>query len=441
MLGAAYFDWLYNALGQVLAFFYSLVPSYGFAIIMLTITVRVLLIPLTAKQVKSQRAMQLLQPELKKLQVKYKGERQKLNEEMMKLYKEHKANPLAGCLPLILQMPLFIVLYRIIIDLSKVPPKHIPLASDLYAALVESGGKLQSFGIDLAKKPQSVVGLLLVAAVVASGYFQQKQMTARMSKDAINPQMQMITKIMPAFFGLISLSVPTGVVLYFVTSNLWQIGQQAVAFRNRPVPGDSDDESDGEPSEGSAGGEAVGHQGWRDEPEGWRRRQDRRCGRRWSAVVAAARPRAAAAGRPRAGRRARVAARARPRVVGPPKGGGPKKPGGGSGGGSTRPPSGRVTPKGGGSGRVTPKGGPNAAKSGNGAGSGSGAGAGQKAGKASSKTRRRPVAPASRLADGESLLSRLSNRAAKAKRPPPAARPKGLPPTKGSSGGSSRKES
>ena len=110
-----------------MAFFYGLIPSYGFAIIMLTITVRVLLIPLTAKQVKSQRAMQQLQPELKKLQAKYKGDRQKLNEEMMKLYKEHKANPLAGCLPLILQMPLFIILYRLIIDLSKVPPRHIPL--------------------------------------------------------------------------------------------------------------------------------------------------------------------------------------------------------------------------------------------------------------------------------------------------------------------------
>ncbi len=425
MLGAAYFDWLYNALGQVLAFFYSLAPSYGFAIIMLTITVRVLLIPLTAKQVKSQRAMQLLQPELKKLQVKYKGERQKLNEEMMKLYKEHKANPLAGCLPLILQMPLFIVLYRIIIDLSKVPPKHIPLASDLYAALVESGGKLQSFGIDLAKKPQSVVGLLLVAAVVASGYFQQKQMTSRMSKDAINPQMQMITKIMPVFFGLISLSVPTGVVLYFVTSNLWQIGQQAVAFRNRPVPGDSDDESDDEPSEGSAGGKPLATKGGGTNPKG-----------------GAPAKGGGGGGSPRAGGgggSAKSGGSGAAKSGGPPKGGGPKKSGGGSGGGSTRPPSGRVTPKGGGSGRVTPKGGPNAAKSGNSAGSGSGAGAGQKTGKASSKPT--PQVPGKLAADGESLLSRLSNRAAKAKRPPPAARPKGLPPTKGSSGGSSRKES
>ncbi len=132
VIGAALFDWLYEALGSVMAFFYALIPSYGFAIIMLTVTVRVLLIPLTAKQVKSQRAMQLLQPELKKLQAKHKGDRQRLNEEMMKLYKEHKANPLAGCLPLLLQMPLFIILYRLIIDLSKVPPRHIPLGSELH---------------------------------------------------------------------------------------------------------------------------------------------------------------------------------------------------------------------------------------------------------------------------------------------------------------------
>jgi YidC/Oxa1 family membrane protein insertase len=474
MLGAAYFDWLYNALGQVLAFFYSIAPSYGFAIIMLTITVRVLLIPLTAKQVKSQRAMQLLQPELKKLQAKYKGERQKLNEEMMKLYKEHKANPLAGCLPLILQMPLFIVLYRIIIDLSKVPPRHIPLTSDLYAALVESGGKLQSFGIDLAKKPQSLVGLLLVAAVVASGYFQQKQMTARMSKDAINPQMQMITKIMPVFFGLISLSVPTGVVLYFVTSNLWQIGQQAVAFRPRSTPDDAEDTSDGA-EEALGGGKPLATKGGGTNPKGGSGRGgggggggagggggsakgggggsggggggSAKGGGGGSGGGGGGSAKGGGGGSGKAGAAGRSGGSGGAKNLGPAKGGGPKKQGGGSGGGSTRPPSGRVTPKGGGSGRVTPKGGPNAAKSGNGAGSGSGAG--QKAGKASSKTPHSSGNSASGnsasgnslASDGESLLSRLSNRAAKAKRPPPAARPKGLPPTKGSSGGSSRKES
>jgi YidC/Oxa1 family membrane protein insertase len=378
---------------------------------------------------------------------------------MMKLYKEHKANPLAGCLPLILQMPLFIVLYRIIRSLSVVPPKHIPSGSSLYHALIGSGGKLESFGIDLAHKPQSVLGLFLVAAVVASGYYQQRQMTARMSKDAINPQMQMVTKIMPGFFGLISLSVPAGVVLYFITSNLWQIGQQAVAFRNR-TPGEVDDSSketgksgsdDGPAGAGGAGKPAAKSSG--PNPKGGNAPKGGGNSSKGGGSSAkggaggggggSSAKGAGVDGPPKGGGggSAKGAGAGGPaknvgqsKNVGTPKGGGPKKPAGGSGGGATRPPSGRVTPKGGGSGRVTPKGGPNA-RSGNGAGSGSGAGAGQKAGKANSKS---ASAPSS---DGESLLSRLSNRAAKAKRPPPAARPKGLPPTKGSSGGSSRKES
>ncbi len=421
MLGVALFDWLYNALGSVMAFFYSLIPSYGFAIAMLTISVRVLLIPLTSKQVKSQRAMQQLQPELKKLQAKHKGDRQRLNEEMMKLYKEHKANPLAGCLPLILQMPLFIILYRLIIDLSKVPPRHIPIGSDLYQALAASSGKLLSFGIDLAKKPQSVVGLLLVAAVVATGYYQQKQMTARMSKDAINPQMQMVTKILPGFFGLISLSVPAGVVLYFVVSNVWQIGQQAVAFRNQPVRQGEDEapKSVGSKSGGGSDGAGAGKGGG----------------------GGGAKPGGAGAAKSGGGGGAK-----KPGGAGAAKsggGGGAKKPGGagaaksGGGGGTKkpggtpRPPSGRVTPKGGGSGRVTPKGGPGGVR----AGGGAGAGGSQKSGKANPEPAGPPVSV------GESLLGRLTNRAAKSKRPPPAARPKGLPPTKGSSGGSSRKGS
>ena len=463
MLAAAYFDWLYNALGQVLAFFYGLISSYGFAIIMLTITVRVLLIPLTAKQVKSQRAMQLLQPELKKLQVKYKGDRLKLNEEMMKLYKEHKANPLAGCLPLILQMPLFIVLYRIIIDLSKVPPKHLPVTSELYRALVESGGELRSFGIDLAEKPQTVLGLFLVAAVVASGYFQQKQMTSRMSKDAINPQMQMITKVMPAIFGIVSLTVPTGVVLYFITSNLWQIGQQAVAFRNRPVPGEAGDDGDDDEDEvapsGKPGGSGSGKTpalGGGTNTKGGGAKGGGTASKGGGGAAKAgggggggtARPGGGGGGGGGAGSGKSGAAKGgggagagkastSAKSSGPARPATPKKPGGGGSGGSNRPPSGRVTPKGGGGGRVTPKGGPGGNKSGSGAGTGPGAG--QKASKASSKSATPPSS--SKASAGESLMSRLSNRAAKAKRPPPAARPKGLPPTKGSSGGSSRKES
>jgi YidC/Oxa1 family membrane protein insertase len=414
LLATAYFDWLYNILGNVLAFFYALVPSYAFAIAMLTISVRMILIPLTAKQVKSQRAMQQLQPELKKLQAKYKGDRQKLNEEMMKLYKEHKANPLAGCLPLVLQMPLFIVLYRVIRSLSVVPPKHIPAGSELYHALVASHGKLESFGMNLAEKPQSVLGLMLVAAVVASGYFQQKQMTARLPKDSVNPQMQMVTKIFPVFFGMISLSVPAGVVLYFVVSNLWQIGQQAVAFRTRQAAEGADDvpQTPGKPAAGAVGPGPVSKGG--SNPKG-------------------------GGPTPKGGGATPKGGGSAAKTGGTAKAGGGAKTGGTSksgpaksqgGGGGARTPSGRVTPKGGGkpSGRVTPKGGAAGATK---------APTGQKAGKAAS-------APTPAASNGEeSLWSRLSpthRAAAKAKRPPPAARPKGLPPTKGSSGGSSRKE-
>src|SRR5919202_1691964 len=102
---------MFDAFARLLAWFYDLVPSYGVAIILLTVAVRLLLFPVTAKQAKSMQAM-------KRLQQKYKNDRQKLNEEMMKFYKEHQINPLAGCLPLLLQMPLFIILYRVIHGLT-----------------------------------------------------------------------------------------------------------------------------------------------------------------------------------------------------------------------------------------------------------------------------------------------------------------------------------
>lgn len=263
---ASVLDPIYTALGNVLAFFYSIFPSFAFAIAMLTITVRMALIPLTAKQVKSQQAMQRVQPEMKRLQAKHKGDRQKLNEEMMKLYKEHQVNPLSGCLPILLQMPLFIVLYRLIMDLSKVPPRNLPIDSKLHAALAESGGRMMSFGMDLADKASGVQGFgtalpyyLLIAAVVATGFYQQRQMTARMPAGSINPQMQIIGKVFPAMMGLISLSIPAGVVVYFVVSNLWQIGQQAVTFRAQgPLPAPTTAKDKAIPAKGGPKGSTGG---------------------------------------------------------------------------------------------------------------------------------------------------------------------------------------
>src|SRR5438445_13279195 len=118
------FDPFLKAIAWVLAQIYSVVPDLGVSIIVLTLLIMLLLYPLTAKQAKSMMAMQRVQPEVKKLQAKYKHDRQKLNEEMMTFYRENKINPLAGCLPLLVQLPIFFALFRVLRDAYKHVPKH-----------------------------------------------------------------------------------------------------------------------------------------------------------------------------------------------------------------------------------------------------------------------------------------------------------------------------
>lgn len=129
IIGDAFGSFL-NALGYLLAVFYSVIPSAGIAIILLTMLLRLIVYPLTAKQAKSMLSMQQAQPEIKKLQAKYKDDKQKLNEEMMAFYKENQINPFGGCLPLLLQMPIFISLYRLLNDI----PKHLPRPGDSMAS-------------------------------------------------------------------------------------------------------------------------------------------------------------------------------------------------------------------------------------------------------------------------------------------------------------------
>ncbi|MEZ5267971.1 MAG: membrane protein insertase YidC [Microthrixaceae bacterium] len=112
------FEPLFDALGSVMNFFYTLVPSYGFAIMGLTVLVMVLITPLTVKSTRSMLEMQRLQPEMKRIQEKYKNDREKMNAEMMAFYKEHKINPLGGCLPLLAQMPVFIIMYQLMRGLT-----------------------------------------------------------------------------------------------------------------------------------------------------------------------------------------------------------------------------------------------------------------------------------------------------------------------------------
>jgi YidC/Oxa1 family membrane protein insertase len=263
-------DPLYFALGTMLAWFYSIAHSYGLAIVMLTVVVRLATFPLTAKQTRSQQELQRLQPELKRIQAKYKNDRQKLNEEMMKFYKENHVNPFGGCLPVLVQFPVLIVLYRLILGLIDTPPKHVPRTSAMYSALVESGGEMVSFGVDLAKKASEVSGgeqvpfLILIFLVMATGYYQQRQMTARLPKESRNSQMAMIGKVFPLMMGVFSWSIPAGVVVYFLASNVWQIGQQAFMFRKMPPPhltekGAKDDK--GKSDKGAPGKAATGGKG------------------------------------------------------------------------------------------------------------------------------------------------------------------------------------
>jgi YidC/Oxa1 family membrane protein insertase len=242
---------LIDGMGAILAFLYSIIPNYGVAIIGLTVLVRLALFPLTAKQARSMQKMQLIQPELKKLQAQYKNDRQKLNEEIMKFYKENQVNPMAGCLPLAFQMPVFFALYRVLYQ----PHRHMPTDSKLFHAIC---GNLSAhdcgtppnhpkglgfLGLDLGKAAAGVTGgftsalpyFLLIALVVVTGYLQFKQTQSRQTSQA-NPQMAMMGKIFPAMFAFISYRLPSGVVLYFLISNAWQIGQQAIIFRTMPSP-------------------------------------------------------------------------------------------------------------------------------------------------------------------------------------------------------------
>lgn len=237
---------LFEFLAGLLAFFYELWPSYGVAIILFTLAIMAVLTPLSLKSSRSMIAMQRLAPDLKRLQKEHKNDRETLNREMMALYQEHKVSPFSSCLPLLIQMPVFIVLYRVLTGLTSMgsngnfDPKYLSSESALATAL-RATDKMISFGMDLSKgalkelQNEGVLTalpyLILVGLVAATGYYQQRQVSARSSNTEVNPQQQMVMKIMPAMFVFISLSMPAGVVLYFVVSNLVRVAQQGWVTR------------------------------------------------------------------------------------------------------------------------------------------------------------------------------------------------------------------
>ena len=241
------FDGLFEVIAKTLSVFYDLIPNYAVAIALLTIVVMVVTTPFTLKGTRSMIQMQRLQPEMKKLQIQYKDDRQKLNEELMAFYKENSLNPLGGCLPLLIQSPVFILLYQVIQGLTFTPkgettfrPKHLEETSNLFMSL-DVTDRMMAFGVDLAESASRALGvgflhglphIGLVLIVALTSYYQQRQIQSRNPDAEVPQQMQMLMKLMPLMMVVFSFVAPAALVVYFVTSNLYRIGMQYYITRS-----------------------------------------------------------------------------------------------------------------------------------------------------------------------------------------------------------------
>jgi YidC/Oxa1 family membrane protein insertase len=241
---------LYELLAGIIAFFYSIIPNFAVAIALLTVVVMIVTAPLTVKSTRSTIKMQRVAPELKKIQAKYKGDRVTLNEEMMKLYKEHGINPAGGCLPMLIQLPVFVVLYGVIRGLTSTVKEHGKLiarpdyvshSTRLYHDLIAANGHMKAFGLDLGNNLFShnahwygaIPYGAIVAVAIALQYLQMRQLNSRNPGAAqANPQMQMVQRYMPLIFAVIYIRISAGVNIYFVVSSLCRIGIQEAIFRS-----------------------------------------------------------------------------------------------------------------------------------------------------------------------------------------------------------------
>ena len=221
--------------------------SWALSIIGLVILIRILLIPLFVKQIKSQRALTALQPHLKAIQAKHKDDRQKQSEEMMKLYKEHKTNPLASCFPILAQAPIFFALFTVLNGIGKNPP--VPHGV-LTQADVANAAQAKIFGAPISETflgttntTVKIVTVVLIAFMSITTFTTQRQLMVKgMPKmDSSNNMMLQQQKIMlyafPVIFAISGVNFPIGVLIYWSTTNLWTWGQQYYVIKRNPTPG------------------------------------------------------------------------------------------------------------------------------------------------------------------------------------------------------------
>ena len=233
--------------------------AWVLSIIGLTIVVRLLIMPLFVKQIRASRGMQLLQPEMQALQAKYKGKkdpesRQRMNEEMMALYRKHGTNPMASCLPILVQMPIFFALFRVLASLGAVAggsygrPSIGPLTQELAKQVQASsvfGASLSSSFLHSGDNTQvKIVTVAMIIIMSVTQWYTMAQLSMKnMSTDSLNSDNPMIRSqrmmlyVMPVIFAVSGVNFQIGVLVYWVVSNLWTMGQQFFTIRNMPAPG------------------------------------------------------------------------------------------------------------------------------------------------------------------------------------------------------------
>jgi YidC/Oxa1 family membrane protein insertase len=201
-------EWLHASVGL----------PWAWTIIVLTLIVRIVILPLTIKQIRSMNALRVLQPQMKEIQEKYKNDRQRMQQEMMKFYKENKVNPFSSCLPLLLQLPVFLALFNL-------------LRSDQFADRLTPGSEGWLFIDNLAEKATGAELAILMILYVGSQVGASLVMSVTMDKTQ-----QRIMLLLPLAFAVIIPSFPAGLIVYWITTNFWTLGQQIVVRRLLPPP-------------------------------------------------------------------------------------------------------------------------------------------------------------------------------------------------------------
>ncbi|MFF0295607.1 membrane protein insertase YidC [Kitasatospora sp. NPDC004614] len=243
---------LYYAVSWIIVQFHSLFShvfdpdggwAWGLSIVMMVVVIRICLIPLFVKQIKATRAMQAIQPKMKAIQERYKNDKQRQSEEMMKLYKEAGTNPFSSCLPILVQAPFFTALYGVLASVANDKPIGV-----IDQSLLESAKHAHIFGAPLSAKfvgadsiqVQIVCAVMIVLMSLSQFITQRQLMTKNVDLSVKTPFMQqqkMLMYVFPVMFAVMGINFPVGVLVYWLTTNVWSMGQQLVVIRNNPTPG------------------------------------------------------------------------------------------------------------------------------------------------------------------------------------------------------------